>query len=313
MSPRTRVLAFVFLAFAIWLAGVTWSRSTRRTPAANRGETPDAGEVVVPVPAPELVDAFVRSTPNRIAEVDAAREADARRIAVVYATWSEATEHGLCNVPLAGVGRDDFADRLRDSLEACADAAGVFLPRSLGLGIRRADRSLLALDDPALDPIFQLGKPVVIEQSGPVAWFEDDGPFAGEAEPGVPWPTRAQLQMALERRAARHPETDLILVDWGHADADTLGRWLAQPRRYVVTSGPPPEGADALLRAHPDRFLFGTGLTLTPDAARRGPEGVPIADPAEAWSAALEELEALLDETTRGPILAGNAVRVLGL
>lgn len=313
MDRRLRILAFVFLAFGGWLAFVVWSRTKGPEQAVRTpDETPDAGEVDAAAP-PELVDSFVRVTPNRRAEVDAAREADPRGIEVVYATWAAGVRHGLCNVPLAGVGRPDFGARLAESLETCTDARGIFLPRSLGLGIRRADRSLLQLDDDALDPIFELGKPIVIESGGPADWFEGEGPFAGEAEEGLRWPTREQLRSALDRRSARHPQIPLILVDWGYLDAEGLARWVAQEHRYVITSGPAPEGADRVLGAHPDRFLFGSGLTLTPDAARRGPQGVSVSGPEEAWSAALGELEPLLDESARQMVLADNALRVLGL
>lgn len=314
MDRRLRILAFVFLAFAGWLGFVVWSRTSAPEPPQRTPETPDAGEVdAATTPTPELVDAFVRVTPNRRAEVDAAREADPREIAVVYATWSPGVRHGLCNVPLAGVGRDDFAARLSESLEGCAEAQGVFIPRSLGLGIRRVDRSLLQIDDEALDPIFELGKPIVIESGGPSAWFEGEGSFAGEAEEGLAWPTLNALRASVARRAARHPQVPMLLVDWGYLDAAALTRWVDAPHRYVIASGPPPEGADAVVRAHADRFLFGSGLTLTPDAARRGPEGLPIENTGEAWTAALAELEPLLDDSSRQPVLAGNALQVFGL
>ena len=314
MNRRYRVLAFVFVAFAAWLGFVVWSRSDAPERAEAPSETPDAGEADVGATAPpDLVDAFVRVTPNRRAEVDEARDADEREIVVLHATWAEGVRHGLCNLPLAGVGRDDFAARLSEALERCAEARGVFLPRSLGLGIRRADRSLLQLDDEALDPIFATGKPVVIESGGPGEWFEGEGSFVGETEDGVEWPTREQLRAALERRASRHPGVPIALVDWGYLDAEGLTRWVSRDHRYVIATGPAPEGADAVLRAHPDRFLFGSGLTLTPDAARRGPEGLPVEGPTEAWSSSLGELEPLLGEQSRELVLAGNAIRLFAL
>lgn len=313
MNRRNRILAVVFLAFAGWLVFIVAKRSGRDTPQRDR-EAPDAGEVdvvVEPQDVPDFVDAYVRVTPNRRAELETARVA--RRAEVVHATYGTGVRHGLCNVPLAGVGRDEFSDRLREALDGCGEAKGIFLPRTLGLGIRRDDRTLLQLDDDALDPIFALGKPVVIESGGPAAWFEGEGPFTGEAEPGTDWPTRTELSETLARRAQRHPELSIVLVDWGYLDQAGLQAWVSAAHRYVITSGAAPEGADAVMRAHPDRFLFGTGLTLTPDAARRGPEGVPIANAEEAWTAALAELEPLLDEESRAQVLRANAQQVLGL
>lgn len=163
-------------------------------------------------------------------------------------------------------------------------AVGVKIPKALGLGYVDATGSLIAVDDPALDPIFvtagELGMPVAIHTADPVAFWKpataDNERFA-ELSVHPDWsfygqglPSWEELFAQLERRVARHPKTTFISVHFGNA-AEYPERVAAlldkYPNLYVDTAARIPEMGRhdaekmrALLIRHQDRVLFGTDL-----------------------------------------------------
>jgi predicted TIM-barrel fold metal-dependent hydrolase len=176
---------------------------------------------------------------------------------------------------------------------------GVKIFKSLGLSIVDADGRLLAVDDPALDALFDeagaLGMPVAIHTGDPQAFWRAPGPdnerrdelsvHPGWSYAGRPVPSWEALFAAYERRVARHPRTTFIGVHFGN-DPEEPQRVAAMldrlPNLYVDTAARVPElGRQdpavlrALFVAHQDRILFGTDLGVGegPDQLMLGSSG----------------------------------------
>ncbi len=194
----------------------------------------------------------------------------------------------LANPPLGALraGGPDAVTRMAAQLAEVKEkgAKGLKFFKSLGLGARWPDGTLVAVDDPSLDPLFEragaLGLPVAIHTADPVAFWDPvtpanerfdelsvhpDWSYAGKDVPS--W---TALYDAFLRRVARHPRTTFIGVHFGNAPEDParVERALdAYPNLFVDTAARVPElgrHAPTLLRAllvkHPDRVLFGTDL-----------------------------------------------------
>lgn len=203
-----------------------------------------------------------------------------------------------CYLDLSRVERDDFVAYATRSLDACRreGAVGWKIFKSLGLGITLADGSLLAVDDPRLDPVFErageLGLPVLIHSGDPQAFFRPptrdnerydelaahpSWSFHGRREGGAPWPSWQQVFDQFERRVARHPQTTFLGAHFGNApeEPDTVERMLdAYPNLYVETGARipelgrhPPERMRALFVRHADRILFGTDFQIGEDGS----------------------------------------------
>lgn len=163
-------------------------------------------------------------------------------------------------------------------------AAGIKIPKGLGLGFVDASRRLIPVDDPELDPVFEtageLGLVVAIHVADPVAFFRPATPDNERYEElsvhpewsfyGKPVPSWEELLAALERRIARHPRTTFVSVHFGNAAEypERVAAWLDRyPNLYVDTAARipelgrhPPEKLRALFLRHQDRILFGTDL-----------------------------------------------------
>jgi predicted TIM-barrel fold metal-dependent hydrolase len=167
-------------------------------------------------------------------------------------------------------------------------AAGVKVPKGLGLGYQDVHGEVIPVDAPELDPVFEtageLGMPVAIHTGDPVAFWRPPTPdneryaelvahpewsFHG---PGIPsW---EELFAQLERRIARHPKTTFISVHFGNAPEypDRVAALLERyPNLFVDTAARIPEigrhdagKMRALLEKHQDRVLFGTDLGVGP-------------------------------------------------
>ena len=185
--------------------------------------------------------------------------------------------------PLRGPG---YGDRMAESLSRAKQlgAIGLKIPKGLGLGYTRADGTLIPVDDPELDPVFEaagtMGLPVAIHVGDPVAFWLPATPANERYEelsvhPGWSFsdkdvPTWEELFAALERRIARHPKTKFISVHFGNAPEypDRVAALLDKyPNLYVDTAARVPElgrqSADkmrALMTKHADHILFGTDL-----------------------------------------------------
>ena len=153
--------------------------------------------------------------------------------------------------------------------------------KDLGLAFRNPDGSLVRVDDPRWDPIWEacgkLGLPVLIHTADPRAFFDEidetnerweelkrhpDWSFHG---PG--FPTYEELIKQFLAIVARHPKTTFIgaHVASSAEDLDSVGRWLdAYPNLYVDLAariaelGRQPYSARRFVVKYADRVLFGT-------------------------------------------------------
>jgi predicted TIM-barrel fold metal-dependent hydrolase len=112
-------------------------------------------------------------------------------------------------------------------------ARGVKIAKGLGLGHVDARRQLLAVDDPGLDPVFEmagkLGMPIAIHTGDPKAFWKPPTPdnerfdelrvHPGWSFFGAPVTWEA-LYAQFERRVARHPKTTFIGVHFGNDPED---------------------------------------------------------------------------------------------
>lgn len=181
------------------------------------------------------------------------------------------------------VNQPGFARRIAKELELAREegASGLKVFKNFGLTIRNADGSLVEIDDPRFDPIWEecgrLGMPVLIHVADPVAFFEPvdetnerweelrrhpDWSFSG-----TEFPSHAELLAALLRVVERHPQTTFIaahLMNYAENLA-AVGAWLDEhPNLHVDTTsrinelGRQPRSAREFFLKHSDRILFGT-------------------------------------------------------
>lgn len=181
------------------------------------------------------------------------------------------------------VNQPGFGRQMASALELARDegASGLKIFKEFGLTYKNADGSLIKIDDPRFDPIWEacgrLGMPVLIHTADPVAFFEPidatnerweelrrhpDWSFYGEQ-----FPSHAELLEALLRVVKRHPQTKFIaahLMNYAENLA-AVGAWLDEHSNlYVDTTsrinelGRQPYTAREFFVKHADRFLFGT-------------------------------------------------------
>jgi len=187
----------------------------------------------------------------------------------VPASWA-------CNQP-------DFAHHTVLQLEAAAirGVSGLKVFKSFGLSYRNADGSLITIDDPRFDPIWQacgrLGLPVIMHTADPNAFFEPLTPRNERYEelsrhpdwhfPADKFPARVELHAARDRLFERHAETTFIAAHLGNDGEDLLqtARLLDEHPNVVVEFasriaelGRQPFTARQFLIDYQDRILFGT-------------------------------------------------------
>lgn len=179
--------------------------------------------------------------------------------------------------------RPGFAQRTADQLAeaVAAGISGLKLFKQFGLGYRNPDGSLIEIDDPRFDPIWQacgeLGLPILIHTGDPAAFFDPidetnerweelsrhpEWSFHGEG-----FPTLQALLAARNRLIARHPRTQFIGAHVASCAEDLaeVSRWLDQyPNLWIETAsriselGRQPFTAREFLIRHADRVMFGT-------------------------------------------------------
>lgn len=184
----------------------------------------------------------------------------------------------------------DYGQRMAEDLRRAhaAGARGLKIAKLLGLGLRRADGSLIPVDDPQLDLVFEtaadLAMPVAIHTGDPLAFWDPVSPanerFAElRAHPswslhGRAVPSFDELYGQLERRVARHPRTTFISVHFGNC-AEQPWRVARSLRRfanlYVDTAARIPElgrhdpaEMRAFFEEFQDRILYGSDLGVGP-------------------------------------------------
>jgi predicted TIM-barrel fold metal-dependent hydrolase len=186
-------------------------------------------------------------------------------------------------VNFEGVDDPDWSEREAQRLERGfqAGAKGLKFHKTFGLNVRYKDGRLMPVDDPKLDPIWELcskyKRPVEIHTADPGAFFTpldrynerwhelNEHPnwlFYGDR-----FPKRSELHTQRNRVIAKHPKTTFICAHLANDGEDlaTLGRWLdAYPNMYVDIDariselGRQPYSARRFFLKYQDRILFGT-------------------------------------------------------
>lgn len=179
--------------------------------------------------------------------------------------------------------RPGFARRTAEQLKQAAEqgVSGVKIFKRFGLQYKNPDGSLMKIDDPRWDPIWQacgeLGLPVIIHTADPAAFFDPidetnerweelsrhpDWSFHGDA-----FPSRQALLEARNRVIARHPKTQFIGAHVANnaEDLKTVSQWLdrypnlwIEPASRISELGRQPFTARDFLIRYQDRILFGT-------------------------------------------------------
>ena len=181
-----------------------------------------------------------------------------------------------CNQP-------DFVHRTVLELEEAQQrgVSGLKVFKSFGLTDRNADGTLIAVDDPRFDPIWEtcgrLGMPVIMHTADPSAFFQ---PIDARNEryeelsrhpdwhfPADKFPSREALHAARNRLFARHRQTTFIAAHLGNDGEDLAqtAQLLADHPNVVLEFasriaelGRQPYTAREFLIAHQDRIMFGT-------------------------------------------------------
>jgi predicted TIM-barrel fold metal-dependent hydrolase len=182
-----------------------------------------------------------------------------------------------------GIDEPDWTDRELKRLEAGfkAGAKGLKIHKSLGLGHRYKVGRLVPVDDPKIDPLWELcgqyKRPVVIHTGDPAAFFT---PLDTKNERwhelndhpnwlfyGKDWPARAELHAQRLRIIERHPKTTFLCAHMANDGEDlaTVSQWLDRyPNMYVDIDariselGRQPYTARRFLIKYQDRVMFGT-------------------------------------------------------
>lgn len=179
--------------------------------------------------------------------------------------------------------RKGFAERTAAKLETAVKngVSGLKLFKQFGLRYKNPDGSLIAIDDPRWDPIWQkcgeLGIPVIIHTADPAAFFDPideknerweelsrhpDWSFHGDE-----YPSRQELFAARNRIIKKHPKTQFIGAHVANnaEDLKTVGMWLdempnlwIEPASRIAELGRQPYTARDFLIKYSDRLLFGT-------------------------------------------------------
>jgi predicted TIM-barrel fold metal-dependent hydrolase len=179
------------------------------------------------------------------------------------------------------------AKRLEESFQA--GAKGLKIHKSLGLSYRYSNGKLMPVDDPKLDPIWQMcaryNRPVMIHVADPAAFFTPLDRFnerwheLGEHPNwlfyGEQFPPRDEILAQRNRAIARHPDTTFICAHFGNNPEDlaTVGKWLdTYPNMYIDIDariselGRQPYTARKFILKYQDRIMFGTDTTPRRDA-----------------------------------------------
>jgi predicted TIM-barrel fold metal-dependent hydrolase len=184
---------------------------------------------------------------------------------------------------------DREAARLTESFEA--GAKGLKFHKTLGLGARYRDGRLVPVDDPKLDPIWEVcaryKRPVEIHTGDPGAFFTPLDRFSERWHElnehpewlfhGKDYPRRSELHAQRIRVIARHPNTTFICAHMANDGEDLaeVGRWLdAYPNMYVDIDariselGRQPYTARRFFLKYQDRIMFGTDTSPNREAYR---------------------------------------------
>ena len=192
------------------------------------------------------------------------------------------------------------AEMLKTSVESY-NYRGLKIAKILGLGARDTNGLLLEVDDPILQPLWEMAAfldvPVAIHTGDPKAFWEATTPqneryaelslhpnwsYFERAQSGEV-PSWTELLDAFEEVVRGNPGTDFIGVHFGNAgeDLDFVERMLATyPNFYVDIAARlgeigrhDPKRVRKLFMRYQDRILFGTDIGMTPYGLMLGAPG----------------------------------------
>jgi predicted TIM-barrel fold metal-dependent hydrolase len=188
----------------------------------------------------------------------------------------------FANVSFEGVGTPGWAQSAAAGLESAIEAGAVGLKIFKGLGLRdrKADGSRLRIDDPELDPIWQvcarLNVPVLIHTADPAQFFDpidltnerwlELALFPNRQYPSVRFPSFETLIAERDRMFARHPKTRFIAAhfgwhgnDFGRAAEllDRLPNVYFEVGAVLYEFGRQPRAARDFFVKYQNRVLFG--------------------------------------------------------
>jgi predicted TIM-barrel fold metal-dependent hydrolase len=183
----------------------------------------------------------------------------------------------------------DQAKELERSFEA--GARGLKFYKTFGLSHRYKSGKLMQVDDPKLDPVWEMcakhKKPVIIHVADPAAFFTPLDRYNERwhelnANPnwlfyGDKFPKREDLLDQLYRVIEKHPKTTFVSTHFGNnaEDIGQVAKWLDKyPNLYVDIDariselGRQPYTARKFFLKYPDRVMFGTDTTPNREACR---------------------------------------------
>jgi predicted TIM-barrel fold metal-dependent hydrolase len=192
-----------------------------------------------------------------------------------------------------GIDDPDWSRREVERLEEGfrAGAKGLKFHKSFGLQYRYKDGKLVPVDDPKLDPIWEVcakhNRPVVIHVADPAAFFTPLDRFnerwhelnsnPGWLFFGEKYPKRQDVLDQLHRVIARHPKTTFVNTHFGNnaedlaSVADKLDKY---PNMFIDVDariselGRQPYTARKFFLKYQDRIMFGTDTTPRREAYR---------------------------------------------
>jgi len=192
-----------------------------------------------------------------------------------------------------GIDDDSWTDREIKRLEEHfkAGAKGLKLHKTLGLRYRFKNGKTMAVDDPKLDPIWELcGKykrPVMIHTADPAAFFTPLDRFNERwhelnAHPewlffGDQFTPRKELLAQFHRAVAKHPKTTFIGAHFGNdaEDIAAVGKALDDYPNLMIDIdariselGRQPYTARRFFIKYQDRVMFGTDTAPKKEAYR---------------------------------------------
>jgi predicted TIM-barrel fold metal-dependent hydrolase len=179
--------------------------------------------------------------------------------------------------------------RLEEGFQA--GAKGLKFHKTFGLTFRYKDGRLVPVDDPKLDPIWELcakyKRPVEIHTGDPGAFFTPLDRFSERWHElnehpdwlfyGDRYPKREELHAQRNRVIAKHPKTTFICAHFANdaEDLATVGQWLdAYPNMYIDIDariselGRQPYSARRFFVKYQDRIMFGTDTVPSQEAYR---------------------------------------------
>ena len=188
----------------------------------------------------------------------------------------------FANVAWEGAGGPGWEQKAVADLRAAVKngAIGLKIFKELGLRHKKADGTRLAVDDPALDPVWalcgELGIPVIIHTAEPQEFFSpvdnhnerwlELSLFPGRQSPPTIYPTFEQLMKERDTMFSKHPKTRFVGAhfNWYGNDLGRAARQLeTQKNVYLEVAavlyefGRQPYAAAQFFTKYQDRVLFG--------------------------------------------------------